>query len=215
MSDLPAESTESTEKTEPTSSEPAGSEPVSDAAPSPASDLVAASFAKARSLSPKAPRLDRRPPQVRRTFVRSLDERAEMRKFRLLGRESGPDGRAPRKKLAVPSTGAQLSKLIREMGWEQELMDAWVFSNWADIVGERNAEHTEPQKIENQTLFVSCDSSAYASQMRYMQRQIIKKIAERMGDDLVRELRFLGPAQHKNYQGPLWVKPQGSTDTYG
>ena len=87
--------------------------------------------------------------------------------------------------------------------------------NWEHLVGERIAAHTQPQRIKDKIVYVSCDNSTWATELRYLQRQILRKISDRLGPDVIVELRIHGPQQRRNYEWRQWVKPQGSQDTYG
>ncbi|WP_293769576.1 DciA family protein [uncultured Corynebacterium sp.] len=173
-------------------------------------DFIARAVAAARAQSKHPPRLNK--PVAK---MPSLDERANARKLRELGRATGPDGRARRRGLGIPSLGDVLRDTIQSQGWEAELGHGWIFGHWPEIVGDAIAAHTAPEKVENQVLYVSCDHSNWATNLRYLQGEILKKIAAKVGDDVILALRIQGPKQHRNYEGPQWVKPQGSQDTYG
>ncbi|MDD7582053.1 DciA family protein [Corynebacterium sp. 32222D000AT] len=131
------------------------------------------------------------------------------------GRPSGADGRRVARSIGVPSLGMALGREIIERGWQQDLAHGWIMGHWALLVGERIAAHTRPEKIDGQTVYIQTDNSNWATELRYLQHQIIKRIAETIGPDVVTELKIVGPKQHRNYQGRMWVKPQGSQDTYG
>ncbi|MDK7138916.1 DciA family protein [Corynebacterium simulans] len=165
-------------------------------------------FDRVRSNSKNAPKLDKPAPKMK------ISHDAPVKKYRV-GRPTGPDGRRQRRSLDIPSLGATLNKEIVRRGWENELADGWVIGNWTNLVGERIAAHTKPERIKDKVVYISCDASVWATELRYLQRQILRKIADRLGPDVIVELRIQGPKQHRNYQGRQWVKPQGSQDTYG
>ncbi|MFS0319744.1 DciA family protein [Corynebacterium striatum] len=171
-------------------------------------DPVKDFFDRVRANSKNAPKLNKPSPKM------NVEAPKEPRKYQV-GRPTGPDGRRLRRSLDVPSLGAALSKEISRRGWESDLADGWVMGNWTNLVGERIAAHTKPERIKDKVVYISCDASVWATELRYLQRQILKKIAERLGPDVIVELRIQGPKQHRNYQGRQWVKPQGSQDTYG
>lgn len=133
----------------------------------------------------------------------------------VVGRPTGLDGRKARRGLGIPTLGTAIGKEVRRRGWQHELANGWIMGNWSALVGEKIAQHTQPEKIDGTVVFVRCDSSNWATQVRYIQRPILAKIAEKVGPDVVTELKILGPAQHRNYTGRMWVKTQGSQDTYG
>ncbi len=172
-------------------------------------DFIADAVARARAQSKHPPKLNKPAARMPR---KSLDERVAAKR---LGRPTGLDGRARRRPVGMPSVGQVLQRTIREQGWQEELGHGWVFGHWPDLVGEAIAKHTHPEKVEGGVLYISCDHSSWATNLRYLQAQILRTIAEKIGDNIILELRIRGPKQHKNYEGPQWVKPQGSNDTYG
>ncbi|MCQ9336189.1 DciA family protein [Corynebacterium phoceense] len=181
-------------------------------------DFIQDAVDAARAASKNPPRLNKPVARLRLTEPKpasTLDERAARRAVKHLGRETGADGYAKRRGIGVPQLGDVLRRTVRDQGWEDELGHGWIFGHWDHVVGELNAAHCRPEKIEEKVLTVSCDSSTWATNLRMMQRQILQKIASEIGPDIIAELRITGPKQHRNYQGPQWVKRQGSDDTYG
>ena len=137
------------------------------------------------------------------------------RKYRGKGRETGGDGRRIRKSVDIPKLGSHIAREITHRGWEHDLAHGWITGHWDKLVGIKIAEHTHPEKIENGIIYVACDNSNWGTQLRYLQRPILQKIAEQVGPNVITQLKISGPKQHRNYQDPMWVKPQGSRDTYG
>lgn len=174
-------------------------------------DPVKALFERTRSNSKNAPKLNKPAPKMN---LASIPTERKPKPYRR-GRPSGPDGRRRRRSLEIPSLGAQIQREIGKRGWEHELAHGWVMGNWENLVGERIAAHTQPLTIKEQVVYVACDSSSWATELRYLQRPILQKIADRLGPDVVVKLHIQGPKQHRNYEGRQWVKPQGSQDTYG
>lgn len=181
-------------------------------------DFIADAVRRARAHSPNPPRLNRPVPKMRVAISQPRTPQTEESKKDVrprLGQPTGPDGRPVRKSYALPSLSHVLRGTIREQGWQEELGHGWIFGNWSTLVGETVAEHAVPNRIEDCTLYINCDNSAWATNLRYMQKQILQRIEEKVGPDIVVNLHISGPKQHKNYEGPQWVKPQGSQDTYG
>lgn len=131
------------------------------------------------------------------------------------GRPSGPDGRRPRRPLEVSSLGSLVDGEISRRGWEKGLAGGWVHSHWAELVGPKIAQHTRVDMIKEKTLFITCDSTAWATNLRMMQRQILRSIAEKVGPNIISELRIHGPKPPSWRKGPLHVKGRGPRDTYG
>lgn len=130
-------------------------------------------------------------------------------------RQSGPDGRRPRRQLNLPSAGAVLNKEITSRGWEKNLASGWVTGHWEQLVGEKIAQHTKVEMVKDSALFITCDSTAWATNLRYMQREILRSIREKAGPDVITELKIFGPQAPNWRKGKLHVKGRGPRDTYG
>ncbi|MGP5497989.1 DciA family protein [Corynebacterium flavescens] len=173
-------------------------------------DPIQEFFQRVRKNAKNPPKLTQKAPPMK------LDAPASSRPRSFQpGIPTGKDGRRQRRSLDIPSLGSQIRREIGQRGWEHELAHGWIMGNWENLVGPKIAAHTKPERIKDQIVYVSCDNSNWATELRYLQRQILQKIAARLGPDVIDELRIQGPKQHRNYEGRLWVKPQGSTDTYG
>lgn len=64
-------------------------------------------------------------------------------------------------------------------------------------------------------LTVQADSTAWATQLRLLQRQLLAKIAAGVGDGVVKRLRVQGPTAPSWRHGPRRVPGRGPRDTYG
>lgn len=131
------------------------------------------------------------------------------------GRPSGPDGRRRRRPLEVPTVGSIMGKEIVARGWQHELANGWVTGHWDSLVGEQIAAHTTVEMIKGGTVFISCTSTAWATNLKYMQRTILEKIAEKVGPGVITQLKIFGPKAPNWRKGPLHIKGRGPRDTYG
>ncbi|MGD7002518.1 DciA family protein [Corynebacterium halotolerans] len=144
------------------------------------------------------------------------EEAAEKRRpARGVGQPTGPDGRRLPRRPNLDNLGAVLGTEIVRRGWRRELAGGWVHSHWDTLVGEKIAQHTKVEMLKDKTLFITCDSTAWATNLRMMQRQILQAIAERVGPDVVAELKIHGPKAQNWYRGQIHVKGRGPRDTFG
>lgn len=131
------------------------------------------------------------------------------------GRPTGPDGRAMQRDYAVAGFGSLLKKEIAQREWTEPIAHGWVMGNWESLVGEKIAQHTEVSMIKNGELFISCDQTAWATNLKYMQSTVLSQIAEKIGPGVITKLHVY-PPKTKNWRyGPLHVKGRGPRDTYG
>lgn len=111
--------------------------------------------------------------------------------------------------------GRLVGGLAGRRGWSAKINEGTVFGAWDRIVGEEIASHAQPKALQDKILHVTAESTAWATQLRLVQAQIIAKIAAVVGDNVVTSLRITGP------QGPSWrkgdrhVRGRGPRDTYG
>ncbi|ALG14435.1 hypothetical protein AOZ06_00020 [Kibdelosporangium phytohabitans] len=122
---------------------------------------------------------------------------------------AGADSRDPQK------FGALLGKIAAERGWHDQLANGEVFGRWTAIVGAEIAEHAKPMSLRDGELTVQASSTAWATQLRLLQRQLLAKIAKGVGDGVVKRLKVHGPAAPSWRYGPRHVAGRGPRDTYG
>jgi len=70
---------------------------------------------------------------------------------------------------------------------------AEVFGRWDEIVGPQVAAHTKPEAFEEGDLVVTADSPAWATQLRMLAPQVLKRLGEELGAGTVRHLKVRGP----------------------
>lgn len=130
------------------------------------------------------------------------------------GGRRGWSGSAPDRRDPQP-LGRLASRLATERGWTDRLAGGLVFGRWAQLVGREIAEHARPVALRDGELTVAASSTAWATQLRLLQRQLLGRIAAGAGRGVVTRLRVHGPAAPSWQRGPLHVRGRGPRDTYG
>jgi predicted nucleic acid-binding Zn ribbon protein len=90
-----------------------------------------------------------------------------------------------------------------------------IFGQWPSVVGHHIADHATPTGLRDGVLNVSAESTAWATQLRIVQAQLIAKIAAAVGNGVVTTLKIRGPAAPSWRKGPLHIAGRGPRDTYG
>ncbi|MDI3313238.1 MAG: DUF721 family protein [Mycobacterium sp.] len=169
----------------------------------PGMDLVRRALDEAR----RAARMPRREPD---------GQRAPMSSGPVAGRGGrrswsgpGPDPRDPQ------PLGTAARKLTRNRGWSTRLAAGAVVGQWPAIVGQQIADHAVPTSLRDGTLHITAESTAWATQLRLMQAQLLAKIATAVGEGAVISLKITGPAAPSWRKGPLHISGRGPRDTYG
>lgn len=163
-------------------------------------DLARAALAAAREVAKK------RNPTTRRGVAGATPSLSRRRR-----RWSGPraDERDPQ------PLGRLAARIATDRGWQDRLAGGQVFGKWARLVGDEVAEHAKPVALKDGELTVAASSTAWATQLRLLQRQLIAKIARGVGDGVVTRLKVQGPAAPSWRKGPRHVPGRGPRDTYG
>ena len=68
---------------------------------------------------------------------------------------------------------------------------------WKEIIGNNNAKHCGPVKLERRILTLQVDSSVWANQFLYYKNQFIHQINTFIGTDYVKDIKF---TQGKNFK---------------
>lgn len=121
----------------------------------------------------------------------------------------GPDKRDPQ------PLGLAASDLAKNQGWSPRVAEGTVFAQWPAVVGEQISEHAEPTALVDGVLSVAAESTAWATQLRMVQAQLLAKIAAAVGHGVVTSLKITGPVAPSWRKGPRHISGRGPRDTYG
>ncbi|WP_422743559.1 DUF721 family protein [Mycobacterium sp. WMMD1722] len=121
----------------------------------------------------------------------------------------GPDSRDPQ------PFGAAARDLTQRRGWSPRVAEGAVFGQWETVVGEQIAAHATPVVLREGVLTVAAESTAWATQLRMVQAQLLAKIAAAVGDGVVSTLKITGPTAPSWRKGRYHVPGRGPRDTYG
>lgn len=124
---------------------------------------------------------------------------------------SGPaaDGRDPQR------FGSLVGGISKARGWDRKVSEGTVLGCWDTVVGADVAAHARAVSLREKVLYVSAESTAWATQLRLMQAQLLAKINAAVGQGVVTSLNITGPQAPSWRKGPLHVPGRGPRDTYG
>lgn len=148
-----------------------------------------------------------------RAVQRSADRRggrpAGLRGRRRRWSGPGPDDRDPQ------PFGRLVARVSLDRGWSPRLTDATVLGRWPHLVGPEIADRCTPLSLHDGELVLQAESTAWATQLRTLQRQLLARLARAVGKDVVRRIRVVGPSGPSWRYGPRHVRGRGPRDTYG
>lgn len=109
------------------------------------------------------------------------------------------DGRDPQ------PLGSAINRLITERGWETPAAVGGVMGRWPQIVGDDLANHCVPLRYDDdpdaRVLTVSCDSTAWATQLRLLAPQLVARLNADLGQGTVRMIKVVGPGARSAASG--------------
>lgn len=111
--------------------------------------------------------------------------------------------------------GRLMSRMSSQFGWNTRIANGRVFGQWPALVGAEVAEHAQPVALTDGELTVRASSTAWATQLRLLQRQLLARIAAGVGHGVVTRMRIQGPTAPSWRKGPRHIQGRGPRDTYG
>jgi predicted nucleic acid-binding Zn ribbon protein len=120
-----------------------------------------------------------------------------------------PDDRDPQ------TLDASLGRFVADQGWQTELRVHGVFSRWEAIVGADVGRHVHPESFADGRLTVRTDSTAWATQMKLLAADVVRRLNEVLGEGTVQVIDVQGPHTPSWSRGRFRVKGRGPRDTYG
>lgn len=111
--------------------------------------------------------------------------------------------------------GAVFGRLLSERGWNSPVAVGSVMARWAELVGQEIASHCTPESFHETTVFVRCDSTAWATQLRLISPDLLRRFEHELGTGVVTAMKIVGPSAPSWRKGGRSVPGRGPRDTYG
>jgi len=95
--------------------------------------------------------------------------------------------------VSVEPVAGVLSRVLQQLGLEQEMLGWRAVSEWDGLVGTRVASHTRAISFRDGTLQVEVEGSAWMQELGFLKRDLVKKINRHLGAPFVQDVRFIVP----------------------
>ena len=95
---------------------------------------------------------------------------------------SGGDAPGPRR------VGDSLGRVTKSLGMAAPDALNGVFGRWAEVVGEQIAAHAQPHSLKGGTLVVTVDQPGWATQLRYLEADLLRRLADVAGEGAVNRI---------------------------
>jgi len=121
-----------------------------------------------------------------------------------------PDARDP------ATIGAIVGQSMAELGWTAPLAEARLLGQWASVVGAEIAARCQPVSLRDGELRITAESTAWATQLRLLAPQLLRRICAELPPGTVSRLHISGPSVPSWKRGPWSMRGgRGVRDTYG
>ena len=109
-----------------------------------------------------------------------------------------------------------LNELVETRDWKKGIAEGNIFSEWREIVGNEIADHSNPITLYEGKLTIQTSSTAWSTQLRLMNDDLLRKIQQSSPGAVVEELQIIGPHAPSWKRGLRTIRgAQGPRDTFG
>lgn len=85
-----------------------------------------------------------------------------------------------------------LAAYFRENGMEKTLMERHVLQAWPAVVGKQAAQLSGNMEVRDGVMYVHIHSAALRAQLFECRFELVKKLNEKVGGNILRDIRLLG-----------------------
>ena len=122
----------------------------------------------------------------------------------------------PRESTDPQQINSILNEIVESRDWRKGIAEGTLFSDWRAIVGDEIAEHSTPVTMYEGRLTIQTSSTAWSTQLRLMQGDLLRTIQKSSPGALVEELSIIGPHAPSWKRGLRTIRgAQGPRDTFG
>jgi len=75
-------------------------------------------------------------------------------------------------------------------GFSTAIRNCQLLTIWEKVVDEGIRKNTDPVKIRNRTLFIQTATPAWANELTYLKREIIRRFNQQAGSEAITDIRF-------------------------
>ena len=81
--------------------------------------------------------------------------------------------------------------MLRKLGIDNAVAQNSAINLWDETVGETVAKNAQPDRVEHGVLIVKVSSPTWRQELYFQKEQIIKKINNKIGKNIIRDIRFV------------------------
>ncbi|MFC1786377.1 DciA family protein [Candidatus Neomarinimicrobiota bacterium] len=84
-----------------------------------------------------------------------------------------------------------IDSMLRKFGIDNAIAQNNALNIWNEIVGETVAKNTEPDRVEHGVIIIKVSSPTWRQELYFQKKEIIQKINNKIGKNVIRDIRFI------------------------
>jgi predicted nucleic acid-binding Zn ribbon protein len=84
-----------------------------------------------------------------------------------------------------------IDSMLKNFGIDNTIAQNKALIIWNEIVGEKVALNTEPDRVEHGVIIIKVSTPAWRQELYFQKKEIIKKINNTIGKNVIRDIRFI------------------------
>jgi len=84
-----------------------------------------------------------------------------------------------------------IDSMLRKFGIDNAVAQNNALNIWNEIVGEKVANNTEPDRVEHGVMVVKVSSATWRQELYFQKKEIIQKLNNTIGRNVIRDIRFI------------------------
>ena len=81
--------------------------------------------------------------------------------------------------------------MLQKFGIDNAVAQNKALNIWNEVVGEKIANNTEPDRVEHGVIIVKVSSPTWRQELYFQKKDIIQKINNIIGKNIIRDIRFI------------------------
>ncbi len=84
-----------------------------------------------------------------------------------------------------------IDSMLKRFGIDNAIAQNKALNNWNEIVGDRVARNTQPDRVEHGVIIVKVSSPTWRQELYFQKKEILQKINNTIGKNVIRDIRFI------------------------
>jgi predicted nucleic acid-binding Zn ribbon protein len=81
--------------------------------------------------------------------------------------------------------------MLKKFGIDNAIAQNKALNIWNEIVGDKVAKNTQPDRVEHGVIIVKVSSPTWRQELHFQKKEIIDKLNNQIGKKVIRDIRFI------------------------